>query len=155
MIIHIQSRLPERPFDHNATTFFLPYTSESWSREKPRQVLFSKYKPVAEIVELLELNKAKKTPANGVGGGVIYFSSRRVITLDQADESEDSCHDFTIIYSTPFLCWHNCDYSLSHLVIPSGANSLLPTFRWKPETDTFRICWHETMETRRELTTNV
>lgn len=36
-------------------------------------------------------------------GGFIYFSSRRVITLDQADESEDSCHDFTIIYYTPFF----------------------------------------------------
>lgn len=74
MIIHIKSRLPERPFDQNDTTFFLPCTSESWSREKPpRQVLFSKYKPVAKIVELLKLNKAKKTPANGVGGGGLFI----------------------------------------------------------------------------------
>lgn len=153
MIIHIKSRLPERPFDQNDTTFFLPCTSESWSREKPpRQVLFSKYKPVAKIVELLKLNKAKKTPANGVGGGVYLFF---FTPCHYTWPGEDSCHDFTIIYSTPFLCWHNCDYSLSHLVIPSGANSLLPTFRWKPETDTFRICRDETMETRRELTTNV
>lgn len=104
---------------------------------------FPNTSPSLKLWNFWSWTKLRKHQLMELEGGFIYFSSRRVITLDQADESEGSCHDFTIIYSTPFLCWHNCDYSLSHLVIPSGANSLLPTFRWKPETDTFRICRDE------------